>query len=237
VSSYRGTADRPDKAKALAAVIAVHVALAAIILTGLNVRIVSHAVERLTTIDIKEPPPPPPVRPPPPAPRPSQARKPAGAPAPKAEPTPVVAPTPKIPVPSPIAAAKVAGTGSASSSGAGVSGTGTGAGGAGTGPGGGGYADYSRFTPARLITPLRNRDYAALTANRMPSGSGDVAIVIAPNGRISSCRVIRSSGDPYVDSGLCPLVASRLYFSPARDDQGRPISYSTNFHAQWSVRW
>ena len=237
MSSYRGTANGPDQAKAIAAVIAVHVALAAIILTGLNVRMVSHAVERLTTIDIEEPPPPPPIKPPPPAPKPQQMKKAAGAPAPKAEPTPVVAPQPKIPAPSPIPAAKVAGTGAASNLGASTSGTGTGAGGAGNGPGGGGYADYSRFTPARLITPLRNRDYQALTANRMPSGSGDVAIVVAPNGRISSCRVIRSSGDPYVDGGLCPLVASRLYFAPARDDQGRPIAYSTNFHAQWSLRW
>jgi protein TonB len=237
MSSYRGTADRPDQAKAIAGVIAVHAALAAVILTGLNVRMVSHAVERLTTIDIKEPPPPPPVKPPPPAPKPQQMKKAAGAPAPRAEPTPVVAPPPRIPLPTPMPAAKVAGAGAASNSGASTSGTGTGAGGAGNGPGGGGYADYSRFTPARLITPLRNRDYAALTGNRMPSGSGDVAIIIAPSGRISNCRVIRSSGDPYVDSGLCPLVASRLYFSPARDDQGRPIAYSTNFHAQWSLRW
>lgn len=236
MSSYRGTADRPDQAKAIAAVIAVHVALAAIILTGLNVRMVRSAVEHLTTINIREPPPPPPVRPPP-APRPQQAKKPAGAPAPKAEPTPVVAPQPKIPAPTPIPAAKIAATGSASSSGAGTSGTGTGAGGAGNGPGGGGYGDYSRFTPARLITPLRNRDYQALTGNRLPSGSGDVAIMVGPSGRISNCRIIRSSGDAYVDSGLCPLLASRLFFSPARDDQGRPISYSTNFHAQWSLRW
>ena len=42
--SYRGTADRPDQAKAIAAVIAVHVLLAAVILTGLNVRTVSAAV-------------------------------------------------------------------------------------------------------------------------------------------------------------------------------------------------
>jgi periplasmic protein TonB len=237
MSSYRGTADRPDQAKAIAAVVAVHVALAVLILTGLNVSTVRRAVEQLTTIDIKEPPPPPPVPPPKPASKPQQAKKPAGAPAPKAQPTPVVAPVAKLPVPSPIPAAKIAGTGSASSSGAGTSGTGTGAGGSGSGPGGGGHADYSRFSPPRLVSPLRNRDYQMLTANRLPTGSGDVAIVIAPNGRISNCRVIRSSGDSFVDSGLCPLIVSRLYFSPARDDQGRPIAYSTNFHAQWSLRW
>lgn len=235
MSSYRGTADRPDQAKAIAAVIAVHVALAAVILTGLNVRLVRYAVAHLTTIDIKELPSPPPVRPSRVR-EPKQPRKSAGAPAPKAEATPVVAPQPKLPIPTPIPTAKVAGLGSTASSGEGTSGTGTGASGAGNGAGAGGYRDYSRFTPARLIKPLRNRDYQALAANRLPSGSGDVAIVIGPGGRISDCRVIRSTGDTDVDLGLCPLLANRLDFSPARDDQGRPIFYSTNFHAQWSAR-
>ena len=54
MSSYRGTADRPgfdnnSRAKAIAAVVAVHAALAFVILSGLNVRMVRSAVERLTT--------------------------------------------------------------------------------------------------------------------------------------------------------------------------------------------
>ena len=44
MSSYQGTAGRPDKAKAIAAVVAVHAALAFVILTGLNVRTVGEAV-------------------------------------------------------------------------------------------------------------------------------------------------------------------------------------------------
>ena len=65
MSSYTGTADRPDRAKAIAAVIAVHAGLAAMILAGLNVRVVSHVVEQLKTFDIRLPPPPPPPPPPP----------------------------------------------------------------------------------------------------------------------------------------------------------------------------
>src|SRR5689334_9913824 len=105
MSSYSGTADRPDRAKAIAAVIAIHAGLAAIILTGLNVRQIGRTVERLTTINIEEPPPPPPVRPPKPEPKPQPAKKPAGAPAPKAAAAPTVAPPPKLPLPSPIPAA------------------------------------------------------------------------------------------------------------------------------------
>jgi len=232
MSSYLGTANRPDRAKAIAAVVAVHVALAFIILSGLNVRMVRQAVEHLTTIDIKEPPPPPPVRPPP-APKPEQARKPAGAPAPKTEPTPVVAPQPKIPAPSPIPAAKIAGTGSASSSGAGTSGTGTGAGGAGNGPGGGGYGDYSRFTPARLVGRIPNSEYRRISAGRIPQGSATISFRVNPDGRISGCRILRTSGDPFVDSMVCDAATRWLTFDPARDPSGRPVSQDITYSPSW----
>jgi protein TonB len=234
VSSYNGMADRPDRAKAIVAVVAVHAALAAIILTGLNVRTVGEVVERLKTFDVAEPPPPPPP-PPPPAPKQHQAKKEAGAPAKLAEPTPVVAPQPRIPVPSPIPAAKIAGTGSATSSGASTSGTGTGAGGLGNGRGGGGSGDFSRFTPARLVRNLTRGDYRQLASGRLPQGSAMVALGVDARGLPTNCRIVRSSGDRVVDSGLCPLIVDRRLFRPALDDQGRPIPYQLQYVATWRL--
>jgi protein TonB len=236
VSSYTGTADRPDRAKAIAAVVAVHVGLAVLILSGLNVRMVGQVVEQLKTFDIREPPPPPPKPPPQrPAPRPEQARQAAGEPARKAEATPIVAPAPRLPLPSPVPAAKIAGIGAAASSGAGTSGTGTGAGGSGNGPGGGGGGDFSGYTPARLVRNLTRGDYRSITGGMMPVGSADVAIVVSPRGNVSGCRLLRSSGDAAVDARLCPLIEQRLAFRPALDAGGRPIDFRTNFHATWSV--
>src|SRR3954453_11824493 len=201
MSSYTGTAQNPERAKAVAAVIAVHVALAAIILAGLNVRAVSAAVDQLKTFDIREPPPPPPKPPEQrPATRPQQQRKEAGEPAKKAEASPIVAPTPTLPLPSPVPAAKVAGIGAAPSSGAGASGNGTGAGGSGNGPGGGGYGDYSRFTPARIVRRIPNREDRRISGRRVPSGSATIAFRVQPDGTMANCRIVRSSGDPYVDS-------------------------------------
>jgi protein TonB len=238
MSSYRGTDDRPDQAKAIAAVIAVHVALAVIILTGLNVSMVRSAVERLTTIDIREPPPPPPppVRPPP-APKPQMAKKPAGAPAPKAEPTPVIAPQPKIPTPSPIPATKVAGTGTAASSGAGTSGTGTGAGGAGNGPGGGGYADYSRFTPAQRITKIPDSEYSRLSSTGIPSGVVGVTILVNRDGSVSNCRIARSSGDSSIDGLMCQLTLRYVRFRPALDATGSAVAQDVTFFPNWRRRF
>lgn len=229
MSTYRGTADRPDQAKAIVAVIAVHAALAAIILTGLNVRVVTAAVERLKTFDIAVPKPPPP-KPPPPAPQPHQAKKEAGAPAKKAEPTPVVAPPTRLPVRSPIPAAKIAGTGSASSSGAGTSGTGTGAGGYGNGPGGGGFGGYS---PARRITRIPNSEYRRLAATGIISGSVGVTIKVNPDGSPSNCRVARSSGDRGIDALMCQLTLRYVRFDPARDPGGRPVAQDVTFFPNW----
>jgi protein TonB len=236
MSSYRGTADRPDQAKAITGVIAVHVLLAAVILTGLNVHMVQRAVEQLTTINIREAPPPPPVHPPKAALRPQQARKPAGAPAPKAEATPVVAPPAKLPVPTPIPAAKVAGIGAAANSGAGTGGTGTGAGGAGNGSGGGGYADYSRFTPARLVSNIPNSEYARLAATGIPSGLVGVIILVDRDGSVSNCRIARSSGDPSIDSLVCQLTVRYVRFIPAHDPDGRPVAQDITYFPNWRRR-
>lgn len=229
--SYSGTANRPDKAKAIGAVVAVHAALAAMILGGLNVRSVRQAVERLQTFDLRLPPAPPP-KPPPPAPKPQAAKREAGAPARRAEASPVVAPQPKLPLPSPIVAAKIAGTGSAQSPGAGTSGSGTGAGGSGNGPGGGG-ADFSGFTPARRISKIPDREYRQLAATGLPSGRVGVTIKVNEDGGVANCRIARSSGDGGIDALMCRLTLRYIRFAPARDASGRPVAQDVTFFPNW----
>jgi protein TonB len=235
MAAYRAT-PREDRAKALAGVLLVHVALGAVILTGLNVENVRHVVEQLKTFDITEEPPPPPV-PPPPQPPADRAKEEEGAAGKKAEPSPVVVPKPEIEVPAkpPVAAAPIAGTGSATRSGAANYGTGPGAGGTGAGRGGGGTGDFSGYTPARLIRNLNRGDYHQLAAGRLASGHAVVAITIDTSGLPATCRIIQSSGDPTVDAGLCPLVTRRLRFRPAMDAQRRPITYRLNYIADWSI--
>jgi protein TonB len=229
--AYQAAA-RPDRIKAIAAVAIVHAGLAFAILTGLNVNVMTVAVERLRTFDIEEPPPPPP--PPPPEPqRARQAKREAGAPAKKAEASPVVAPKPKIvlPVKTPVPAAPVAGTGSATSSGAAASGTGTGAGGSGNGPGGGG--DFSKFTPARRISKIPDREYRRLSATGIINGSVGLTVRVNSDGNPSNCRIVHSSGDRSADSLMCQLTLRYVRFRPARDNQGRPVAQDITWYPNW----
>ena len=198
------------------------------VITGLNVSMVGRAVEHLQAFDITLPSPPP--EQPPPKPHPKAKPKAQGAPAaPKA--SPIVAPKPEVQLPSRqvIAAAARAGSGASSSNGQGGLGTGTGAGGTGIGAGSGGGGNV----PALLVRNLSRSDYRRLTAGRLPQGSAGLAIRVDSSGRIDSCRVEHSSGDPVIDAGLCPLIAARLLFQPARNASGQPIPYFTHYLATW----
>ena len=231
---YRGTAERQEKAKALAGVVLVHAGLAAVILSGLDVRSVRHSIERLQTFDIAPDPPPPP-QPPPPAQQAQRARQEEGAAGKKAEPSPVVAPKPKIVVPakSPVIAAPVAGTGSAPRSGAATAGTGPGAGGSGSGPGGGGSGDFSGYTPARMLNKIPDREYRRIAGGRIPRGSATIAFRVDSNGRMSNCRITRSSGDSQVDAVVCEAATRHLRFSPARDANGRAVAQDLTYTPSW----
>jgi periplasmic protein TonB len=226
-------ADRPDRIKALAGVLVVHAGLAAVILTGLNVHSVARTIERLKTFDIRELPPPP--QPPPPRRVSDRAKDEEGAAGKKALPTPVVAPQPKIMVPykPPVTAARVAATGSASTSGAALAGSGTGAGGSGSGRGGGGNGDYSGFTPARMLNKIPDREYRRISGGRIPRGSATISFRVNSDGHLANCRIIRSSGDPGVDSIVCDAATTYLRFSPARDASGRPVAQDMSYTPTW----
>jgi len=232
VSSY-AAAEQRDRWKAMLAALVATAAIGALIVSGLNVDIVSQAVESLKTFNLAQPPPPPPVAPPP-TPRPEPLmKKAAGAPAKRAEPSPIVAPPPKIPAPSPLPAANVAGTGSASTSGAGTSGSGTGAGGSGYGPGGGGTGAY---TPARKLTKIPDREYRRFAATGLPYGNVAIGIRVNPDGSVSNCRVVRSSGNPSADALMCQLTVEYVRFSPARDPSGRPVAQDVTWVPNWAPR-
>lgn len=231
--AYRA-ADNPDRAKAIGGVLVVHVGLAAIILSGLSVHNVRETVERLKTFDIREVPPPP--RPPPPRPTRERARDKEGAAAKKrALPTPVVSPPPRVVIPSkpPVVAAPVASTGSAATAGAASAGTGTGAGGSGAGRGGGGYGDYSGYSPARMLNKIPNHEYRRISDGRIPRGSARIAFRVNVEGRLSNCRIVRSSGDPAVDAIVCDAATRYLRFSPARNRNGRTIAQDMSYMPTW----
>jgi protein TonB len=232
-----------DRLKAAAGVAACHALLGYALVTGFHYEVVERVDESLKLIRIAALPPPPPVEEPVPA---KATRTPEGAAAPpslKANPSPVVVPPPKIrlPVPprlptvdkaTPLPPGSASTAGNASipgiGSGTGGQGSGTGSGGSGTGSGGGGASK-----PVRLRGSIDDGDYPA--SAREAGGSVAVVFTVGSDGRVSGCRVARSSGRPDLDATTCRLIEARFVYRPATDADGRPVQsvLSTVFTYSW----
>lgn len=240
IGVYSSRLDRKDKGAAIAAVIAIHAALAFAILHMSGTIDLSDAQRALAIFDINEVKPPPPPPPPPPKkqvqqPKPKQKE---GGSAPKnikSETTSIVAPKPIIETPpvQKIAATQTPAQGAAPTQGASdVRGSGTGGGGSGNGAGsgaggngnGGGEGDIT--APPRLLTPtLTSRDYPRELTRNWPRGAQVfVALRIEANGYVSQCRIDRPSGVAEIDAETCNLAHLRFRFRPAVNRLGQPVA-------------
>lgn len=239
---YRTDLDSRHKGGALAAVIAVHGALAFALLhlSGtVDIPLAQDALEVFDLDDVEPAPPPPP--PPPPPPKQEVRENPKereGGSAPKnirSEPTPVVAPQPQIELPTPpVVATETPAQGAdptqgmsaerGPGTGAGGTGTGTGTGsGSGSGSGGGGGGGVA--IPAGVLRGITGRDYPSAVRRSWPRG-GQIflRLRIEADGRPSQCDVMRSYGDPTADQLTCSLIMQRGVFRPAKDARGNPVS-------------
>ncbi|SEH18320.1 protein TonB [Sphingopyxis sp. YR583] len=217
---------------ALLAVVAVGLGLA----SGLDLDIVRKAGETITAIAIPAPPPPHKDATPTKAPSERASGK-ASAPNKAAKAAAVVTPPPRLrPVVPPVATAVEAGAGSDPSagatqnpgpgSGAGGRGDGTGAGGTGSGTGGGSKAVWRSGT-------IRDRDYPREASRARAGGEVEVRFTIEVNGRVSGCRVTRSSGDSSLDRTTCDLIEERFRFKPATNAVGEAIASQYGWRQSW----
>lgn len=224
--------DPQDRARSIAATVAIHIALGAALLTGLALKADRHADDGLKTFDVVPPPPPPPPEPiiEPPSKMPDEQPAPAGK---KAEPSPIVAPPARLPTPQQVAAAPVAGSGSDGNAGAAASGSGTGAGGTGNGSGGGGRG-AGLGNDAQLLGGFRGRvSRQLLQPFAASNGYAHLVLTIGETGRVTACNVLQSSGSAAVDGAFCQIMIGQSRWTPARDTLGRPVSVQKRWTATW----
>lgn len=242
-----------DRVGSAAAVAAIHAGLLYLLLAGLGFDASAPLPDALKLFQVSEAPPPPAEPPPPERVREShkaRPKDPEGAAAPpnlKNTPTEIVVPPPEIELklPPPIPAAPVAGQGSAAAAGAApVPGPGTGRGGQGTGLGsglfgsgtGGGGGGLGRATRARFLSgSIGPDDYPPAAVSARATGTVHLRFVVAPTGRVSSCRVTRSSGNSALDAETCRLIVRRFRYRPARDSSGRPVPETILGEHDWEL--
>lgn len=250
-SALRSERNR-DRMKSAVAVGAFHGLIFYVLISGLGATVVREAARELKMFDVALEVVPPPAEPPPPTGPMTQMKKspePEGAAAPanlENSPSPIVAPPPeiRIEVPPPVIAAPIAGQGSAPAAGAApVPGPGTGSGGVGTGTGSGRHGDGTGggggggvAVPPRYVSGrIRPSDYPRPKASE-PERIVHFQVLVGTNGRLSRCRITRSSGYPDLDSVTCRLYERRFRFAPARDVWGRAVPQILQAeHSWWGI--
>ena len=206
-----------NRVVAIIIVALIHIALGYLLITGLAVDAVKNVVERVTTIDVDEPPPPEPEDEPPPPP---PEDIPQTVPPPVAPPPPInIARTPppvqvtpnipppsppaiRIPPPAPPAPAPAPPAPPSQARGASPDGLGRWA--------------------ARI-----QGDYPSSALRREEQGTVTMRITIGANGRVEACSVTGSSGSSALDQAACRGMQRYARYNPALNAAGNPISDTT----------
>ena len=240
-------ADRKDRIFAALGTVLIE----ALILYGLlmAVRVVPPVPlsEALKVITLAPPPPATKPPPPPPAhvqPKPKLKEGAASPPNLRSKATDVAAPKAPPLLPPPLPAAEMpkldydATSGSADirgpGTGSGGIGQGTGSGYGGNGPGGGGMG---AAPPQHIKGWLHNSDYPREAKEAGMEGTLTIIVTIEPNGRVSNCAVVRSSGSDILDDTTCRLVQERYRYRPALDPMGRPVRAREIQNHSWIMQY
>jgi periplasmic protein TonB len=85
---------------------------------------------------------------------------------------------------------------------------------------------FRRFSPDEY-------PYQAMEANEQ--GFVAYRLEIGPDGRVSGCSILQSSGSAALDSGTCQIVSHRSRFTPARDGEGRPVPDRRDGWVTWRL--
>jgi protein TonB len=184
------------------------------IVTGLAYNVIKKTAENLKVVDVEDKPPPPPKEPPPPPKDMPKVPPPPVTPPPlvrmEAPPPPiqtVTAPPPQIPAPPPPI----------------------------TPPPPPRKVDSAR-AKANLASYVSNDDYPESAVSAGQEGTTSFRLEVGPDGRVSSCTVISSSGSAALDSTTCRLMRARAKFTPAHDTSGNPISDSVSASIRWQLQ-
>lgn len=86
---------------------------------------------------------------------------------------------------------------------------------------------------ANLAAYLSPDDYPAVALRNNEQGQVDFTLDIGPDGRVSACRIRRSSGSAALDSATCRIMRSRARYTPARDARGIAVAD----RADATIRW
>ncbi len=89
-----------------------------------------------------------------------------------------------------------------------------------------------RGNPASWST---TNDYPTRALREERSGTTSFRVTIGPDGRVTDCVIVGSSGSPDLDQATCSNVTRRARFTPATDAEGNPTTGSYASRIRWLI--
>ena len=96
-------------------------------------------------------------------------------------------------------------------------------------------SDLSR-PPALRAGTITAEDYPPLALRWELQGVTRTLITIGTDGRVSDCRILKSSGSSLLDTHSCALVTARFVFDPALDAKGHAIEAQAVQAVAWVMQ-
>ena len=85
---------------------------------------------------------------------------------------------------------------------------------------------------ARWIQP---DDYPAESIRAAETGAVRIRWRVEPDGAVSGCGVVQSSGHPRLDRAACSAIMKRGWYRPARDAAGWPVVVTRERRVRWQL--
>ena len=76
---------------------------------------------------------------------------------------------------------------------------------------------------ANVVTLFSVDDYPPEAVRKGWQGTVIVDLLVSPEGRVSACRVVQSSGHAVLDQQTCKIMQTRARFVPAKDKDGNAV--------------
>jgi len=86
--------------------------------------------------------------------------------------------------------------------------------------------------PLRLVT---TGDYPGGPLRSEIEGTSGYRVIVGTNGRVSSCEITRPSGNSQLDGATCRYISQRARFDPATDDTGAKVVGTYSGTVSWEI--
>lgn len=89
-----------------------------------------------------------------------------------------------------------------------------------------------RTSPGSWVT---TNDYPTRDLRQGNEGTAEFTLTVGTDGRVTDCRITRSTGHTGLDQATCGKVSQRARFTPARNENNQPMTGTFSSRITWVI--